>query len=157
MRFNPERFLDAEFVPRERTIKVESLRDFFDPDDDGEKECTWTVRSLTGDELARCFEAESMHKDIGRVLDGLTSRREVAAKMRQAMGLDPETTAPEVAKRLQMLEFGSVKPKIDLAAAVKLGEAFPIEFYQLTQAITELTGLGHCLKKPEADSLETAA
>lgn len=157
MPFNPERFDQAVFAPRERTITVESLREFFDPGEDGKTSCEWTVRGLTSDELARAFEAEAQHKDIGRALDSIASRKELASKMREVMGLASDTTAPEVAKRLSMLESGSLNPKIDLSVAVKLAENFPIEFFQLTHVITELTGLGASLKKPEAASLETAA
>jgi hypothetical protein len=50
-----------------------------------------------------------------------------------------------------------VEPKIDMPVAVKLASAFPIEFLQLTNAITELTGQGFDLVKPRAASPKTPA
>jgi hypothetical protein len=47
---------------------------------------------------------------------------------------------------------------VDLSAAVKLAEAFPIEFFTVTNTITELTGQGAeaaDLGKPEAASQTT--
>jgi hypothetical protein len=159
MKFNPERFEGAAFEPRTKQIKVESLRDFFDAGEGDEEgaPCIWTVRGLTGDELARCWDAEKLHKDLGVMLEGVASRAALAKKARAAFGLDQKTTQPEVAKRLEMLSLGSVDPQIDLPTAVKLAEHFPIEFFELTHAITELTGLGSSLKKPEAASQATAA
>jgi hypothetical protein len=43
--------------------------------------------------------------------------------------------------------MASVNPTIDKPLAVKLAEQYPIEFYTLTNKITELTGLGANLKK----------
>jgi hypothetical protein len=51
-----------------------------------------------------------------------------------------------------MLVMGSVSPKIELPAAVKLAECFPIEFLSLTNEISELTGKGAELVKPQAAS-----
>ena len=46
--------------------------------------------------------------------------------------------------------MGSVAPAVSLPVAVKLAEAFPIEFLQLTNEISDLTGRGADLVKPQA-------
>jgi hypothetical protein len=66
-------------------------------------------------------------------------------------------TPGEIAKRVEMLVTGSVTPKIEHATAAKLAENFPIEFLMLTNAITELTGMGFDMGKPAAASLPTPA
>ena len=74
-----------------------------------------------------------------------------AEAVRSALGLTKDTPG-EIAKRLEMLVMGSVAPKIELPTAVKLAEAFPIEFLSITNRITELTGQGFDLVKPAAAS-----
>jgi hypothetical protein len=79
------------------------------------------------------------------------------ADARKALGLAGKETPGEIAKRLEMLAMASVEPAISLQVAVKLAENFPVEFYQLTNEITELTGMGFDLVKPKAVLLETTA
>jgi hypothetical protein len=70
---------------------------------------------------------------------------------------DIGVTNGEIAKRLEMLVMGSVSPEVTLPVAVKLAEAFPVEFLELTNAITTLTGQGFDMGKPQAASPQTAA
>ena len=51
-------------------------------------------------------------------------------------------TPADIAKRLEWLVLASVDPPCTLDLAVRLCETFPIEFYQLTNKIYELTGRG---------------
>jgi hypothetical protein len=76
--------------------------------------------------------------------------------VRKALGLTADTPG-EIAKRLEMLTLGSVAPAISLPVAVKLAEAFPIEFLTLTNEISELTGKGAEMVKPPAASQPTTA
>ena len=68
--------------------------------------------------------------------------------MRKSLGISADVPE-EIARRLEMLTIGSVEPKLTLDIAVKLSETFPIEFYQLTTKISELTGKGHVPGKPK--------
>lgn len=158
MKFNAQRFESAKMVPRTEAVRVDQLREFFDAPEDQEspRECLWVVRGLTGEELCRAWDAEKRHKDIGKVLEAVTTSKQLTTKLRDAIGLG-DTTPPELAKRLEMLVAGSVEPRIELPIAVKLAESFPVEFMQITHVITELTGLGATLEKPEAVSQATAA
>ena len=56
-----------------------------------------------------------------------------------------------------MLVMGCVSPVLELPAAVKLAEAFPIEFLSITNTISELTGQGYALGEPRAASQPTTA
>jgi hypothetical protein len=48
----------------------------------------------------------------------------------------------DVAKRIEHLVLGSVDPVCTPDLAVRLCETYPVEFYQLTTKILELTGKG---------------
>jgi hypothetical protein len=49
-----------------------------------------------------------------------------------------------------MLVIGSVDPRIELETAIKLCKVFPVEFMQLTNKITVLTGQGSVPGKPRS-------
>jgi hypothetical protein len=152
MPFDANRFEQAEFKPRTKRVPVPGLAAFF-----SDSEPMWEVRGLTSSELHRAAEAKQRQATLQTVVEALASSGEKATELRKALGLDGKTTPGEIAKRQQMLTMGSVCPAIDEAAAVKLSEAFPIEFLQLTNEITELTGQGFDLVKPAAASPQTPA
>jgi hypothetical protein len=79
----------------------------------------------------------------------LAASGDQAQALRKAIGLTNDTPG-EIAKRLEMLVMGCVAPTLELPAAVKLAEAFPIEFLSLTNTISELTGQGYSLGEPKA-------
>ena len=61
--------------------------------------------------------------------------------------VDPSTPT-DIAKRISMLVMGSVAPETDEELALKLCLYFPIEFFAITNKITELTGLGLSIRHP---------
>ena len=140
MSFNTSAFLDAKLVPRTEDIKVPDLKPFFDKKD----ELVWKVRGLTGKELGRANEAVVRNKNIAAILDGLVSSQnsKKTDAVRKLIGNVENDTPEDIAKRLEMLVLGSVEPACDLDLALKLCTAFPVEFFQLTNAITTLTGKG---------------
>ena len=46
-------------------------------------------------------------------------------------------------EKLQMLVIASVSPECDMQTAMQLAKAFPVVFFDLTNRIPRLTGLGH--------------
>lgn len=153
MAFDVQRFAQAQFKPREQSVPVPALEEFFGPGEPAE----WRVRSLTASEFYRAGEAKQRQEAVSSVAEALASNREKAAELRKVLGLSGAATPGEVAKRLEMLVDGSVCPQIDLATAVLLAERFPVEFITITNAITELTGQGAELVKPAAASQKTTA
>ncbi len=150
MPFDADRFERAKFAPRTRVLDVESLAAFF-----GEGEApTWTVRGLTSNELHAAMEASARQRGIEAVVQAISKGGDQSQAVREALGLSTKTPG-EIAKRLEMLVMGSVCPVIALPLAVKLAEAFPIEFLTLTNAISELTGQGADVIKPAAASQPT--
>lgn len=152
MPFDLDRFERAKFAPRQQNVPVEALADFFA---EGEAP-VWVVRGLSANELHRAMEAATRQKSVEAVVRAIAAGGDQVQAVRQALGLTADTPG-EIAKRLEMLVMGSVAPKLELPTAVKLAEAFPVEFLSLTNTITELTGKGSDLVKPAAASQPTQA
>lgn len=152
MPFDAAAFERAEFKPRTAVVEVEALAAFFP---DGER-ARWTVRGLSASELHRAMEAGKRQGSVEAIVRAIATGGDQAQAVRKALGLSTDTPG-EIAKRLEMLVMGSVSPKVELPVAVKLAETFPVEFLNLTNEITELTGKGAELGKPEAASQPTPA
>jgi len=140
--FDEKAFMRAKFQPRIDEVHVPGLKAFFDNDD----AWIWRVRNLTGDELAKSMEASARQKGIDTIIKALANQSAQIDEIRASLGIGDDVSV-ELAKRLEQLVIASVQPVIDKPVAVKLAENYPIEFYQLTNKIIELTGLGADLKK----------
>jgi len=152
MPFNSARFEQAKFESRKARVAVEALAPFFDPDEPAE----WEVRGLTAAELHQAMDASNRQGSIETIIKALATKADQAKAIRHALGLSGDTPG-EIAKRIEILVSGSVQPQIDMPTAVKLAETYPIEFLQLTNKISELTGQGAELVKPSAASQPTPA
>jgi hypothetical protein len=150
MPFNTEAFERAQFVPRQESVSVPALADFFDSEP-----YEWVVRGLSGNELNRALDAGKRQKDIGKLVEAIGQSGAQVEDIRKAIGLSDKTTPGEIAKRIEMLTIASVEPIITMPVAVRLAENFPIEFMQLTNSISTLTGQGAEMVKPDASSRET--
>lgn len=139
-------FVRAQMVHRTEDVTVKALA----PWNDGVAP-TITVRGLDGPELARVREAVDRHRDVGRLLEAAVggSDKEKIAAMRDMAGVG-DSLPDDYTKRIEMLTIAAVSPALDRQACVKLATVFPIEFYHLTNKITELTGMGHTVPgKPQ--------
>jgi hypothetical protein len=150
MPFNAEKFEAAKFEAKKKRVSVPALASFFDKDEAPE----WEVKGLNSHELHIALEAGKRQQSVESIVKAISSNKDQVKAIRAALGVNGETPG-EIAKRLEMLVFGSVDPKVTLPQAVKLAEAFPIEFLILTNEITELTGKGFDVVKPEATSPKT--
>lgn len=138
--FDNKKFLQVQFLPREYTVSVPDMKEFFP---EGEKP-EWKVRGLTGVELGRANEAVSRNKDIKAMLEGLVSQssQEKIDSVKQLVGVD-EKVPNDVAKRVELFIMGSIEPQVDTELAIKICTVFPVEFFEITNKITVLTGQGH--------------
>ena len=152
MAFNAEKFERSKFEARRAKVPVPALSDFFD----GGETPEWEVRGLSAVELHKAMEAGKRQGSIEAIVKAIAANQDQAGAVRKALGLTKDTPG-EIAKRLEMLVMGSVAPAVSLPVAVKLAEAFPIEFLQLTNEISDLTGRGADLVKPQAASQPTTA
>lgn len=145
MSFDLERFRGASLAPRQATVPVPDLASFF-----GEAEPVWTVRGLTGEEIARAKETSARYKTIAAAVEALASAAKTQSEQTEALQslIGYGSNVPEdLAQRFDHLTAGSVNPTIDRALAVKLFATYPIVAYTLTNKILELTGLGADLGK----------
>lgn len=138
MPFNVDRFESQEFQPRTRDVVLPSLKAFFDKDE----KPVFTVRGLNSNELHRAVNASQSNKQVANIVSAIAESGDQAAAIRKAIGLGEEVPG-EVSKRMEMLKCGLVSPELGMGQVVKFAETFPIEFMQLTNDITELTGLGY--------------
>lgn len=142
MSFDLERFRTLTLTPRQAAVTVTELAPLF-----GEAAPVWTVRGLTGEELARANDASARAKLYAATVEALASaaHSEQAEALKTLMGVNevPE----DLAKRFDHLTFGSVEPAISREDAVRLFASHPIVAYQLTNKILELTGQGADLGK----------
>lgn len=152
MAFNADKFERAKLAPRTAKVEVPALAPFFD---EGEAP-VFEVRGLSAVELHRAMEAAKRNSGVESIVKAIAETGDQAGAIRKALGLTKDTPG-DIAKRLEMLVAGTVNPKLTLPSAVKLAEAFPIEFMQLTNEITLLTGRGAELVKPKAASPKTPA
>lgn len=152
MSFDKKAFMKTQFEPRVESVPVPDLKLFFS---DG-TEPLWKVRNLTGHELGKVNEAAERNKAIASIMDGImsTDAKDKVDAIKAAIGLD-DTTPTDIVRRQEMLVIASVDPVVDKEFSVKLCMHYPVEFFQLTQAITKLTGQGAEVKKKPANSTVT--
>ena len=138
--FNIEKFRSADFRDRTEKVPVPELKDFFEPD---ETELFWTIRGLDGHEVAVTNLAVAQNKAIGKLVDGILSGKlsEKIDAIKESMGLSGKTP-DDLARRIKMLELGSVDPKISESDSVLFAKVYPETFFSLTNKILILTGKG---------------
>jgi len=137
--FDAKKFLKTKWTPRTEEVPVPDLAAFFP---DGAK-AAWKVRGLTGHELGRSNEAAERNRNVAAILEGLASgaAKEQTEAVKELLGVGG-STPQDIAKRLEHLVLGSVDPPCTPDLAIRLCETFPVEFFQLTNRIVQLTGQG---------------
>lgn len=147
MGFNSTKFAKQQFEPREDDVEVPALAPWFDASETAEPpRHLWRVRGLTGPEFATMMNAATKTQNLGSIIEAIGSSEVKKEELKSLLGFGDDSP-PDIMKRLEQIVLGSVEPKIDSSTAVKLANTFPIEFYQITNKITALTGLGMDLKK----------
>ena len=143
--FDQTKFNEAKFIPRTEIIVIPELADFFAEGASPEFE----VRGLTAAEYAKADAAKDRDKDITTLFSALrmNNKAEAVREARAALGIGDETPG-DLSKRVEMLVLGTLRPdKLLRQTAVLFAERFPIDFYNITNKITILTGRGQQLKK----------
>lgn len=147
MAFDMDKFRAADFKPREKSISVPQLKEFF-----GNKaKPKWLVRSLTGEEFYAVKAAAKKANTIKELFEQLFSKNpkvKVEAAL-EAIGISEELPEDYV-QRLEMLVVGTVEPEIEKEDAVRFAKRFPILFDQITAEIMILTGAGQELGESSA-------
>jgi hypothetical protein len=138
MAFDTKKFMKTKFTPRTGEVPVPDMKDFFPQG----AEPVWKVRGLTGQELGRAAEAAARNRNISAIIEGLTgdADKEKAEALKNLLGIG--VVPQDIAKRLEHLVIGSIDPVCTLDMAVRVCEVYPVEFYQITNKVMELTGRG---------------
>jgi hypothetical protein len=149
MPFDKKTFRKVKFEDRTAEVPVPDLRDWFGEND----EPVFIVRGLTAEELARCNEAVQKNRNVDAMVQALGSgsQRDKVEALREMLGVT-ESVPDDLAKRLEQFALGTVEPDMDHEMAVKFAEAYPVEFYQLTNKIMKLTGQGRQIAKKKSSS-----
>lgn len=144
MAFNKDKFINSKYSHREEELKIPALKEFFDKDE----EPIFRVRGITGIELGQVHEAVRKYTNIDTLMEKLlsTNSAEKIEAIRKALGITSDVPS-EIVRRIEMLVIASVQPRITPELANIFCERFPIEFYQLTDTILKLTGMGMDLGK----------
>jgi glutamate racemase len=150
MSFQLDKFQSAEFAARVERVAIPQLVEFFDEGEAPE----FVVRGLTASELQRAIEAGQRQNAIDTVVKAIASKKDQVETIRKALGLTYDTPG-EIAKRIEMLVLGCTAPVLNHAAAVKLAEVCPVEFYELTNKVVALTGQGGSRVKQQPSSQPT--
>lgn len=151
--FDTKRFMNTQFIPREEDVPVPDLKDFFE---EGEKP-VWRVRNISGQEMGVVNETvQNNRKALVSVIEKMFATMSVKdAEKVSGMVTDPDRVTDEMAKRLEMLVLGSVSPEVNMDMAIKLCRVRCVEFFDITNTINRLTGLGHEAKKKPGHSGKT--
>lgn len=140
MTFDIAKFEQRQFRDRTSDISVPELKDFFGEDE----KPSWSVRCLSGEELASANEAVENNRNVEGMITALAAGagKEKIEGIKEAMGLPCGKAPNELVRRFAMLCAGSVSPECPQNIAVKLAHNFPTTFYKLTNEIIRLTGAG---------------
>lgn len=137
-------FMAAELNTREHDVEVPELKGFF-----GKKKPVWRVRGLTANEISQANQAaERGTEDLKAVIEAFTGEgSEKAEALRKAFGISDGEVQSDVSRRIAILMFGSVSPKLGSESehrdfVLRIAEHFPTIFYNLTTTILGLTGEG---------------
>lgn len=144
--FNSAQFSKTQFIAKTATVAVPALSAFFNADEPAEFE----VRGLTGNELAQCNEAALKRSNIDLVIQSLQLTNDHKSDLQKLLGHTQDLAADTI-KRLEMLNV--VFPGAGLPVWIKLCDAYPVVFYEVTNKILELTGQGKAIAKPEPSGI----
>jgi len=144
MGFDANKFMAQSYTLNTKDIPVPTLKPFFTK----KTPAIFKVRGLSGVELAQVHDAVNVNKGIKEIVEKIVSPLigERVKAIQEAIGITTKTP-DEIVRRLEMLVKGSLNPAISLDVAVKICETYPIEFYDITNEISKLTGQGKVLGK----------
>ena len=119
--------------------------------------CEWTVRGLTGEEVARVKGEQDRRKaawDTSLIAQN-AGFSEIAGLFQKLAGEDD--IPPEYVRNLYAVRIGTVEPEGLSHEDVKvIAKRFPIEFMRIAEKIWTLTGLGAVDKKKALNSGKTS-
>lgn len=135
-------FRKAKFAERHNDVPMPGLTagGFGAGEDPGE--VTFKVRGLTAAELARADQEADTSEVLSKIAERLSgSNTEKAEALMDGLGLN-ENTPAILARKLTHVQMGVVSPELKIQDVVKLADAYPTDFLELSNEIYNLTGKG---------------
>lgn len=100
------------------------------------------VRGLTAEELAKADQEADNSKLLLKVAERLSgSESEKAQALLEGLGLG-DSTPKALAKKLSHVQMAVVTPELKIQDVVRIADAFPMDFLELSVHIYDLTGQG---------------
>lgn len=132
-----------------RFPRLRGVQPFFGDDD----EPVWKLRQLDHIEYFRLREVvtgnhQRLLKSIAEALSGSDAGKK-ADLMRELLGTS-DAVPPELAYRIEAVLLGTVEPKVDRDAVLKLFEHWPADAWLIAEKVMELTGHGASVGKPKS-------
>ena len=154
MSFNTQQFAAAKYTARTTAVAAPALAQFFADDATPQ----FIVRGLTAAELGKANEEAANNRNMAAIAAGLVAAEdgEKTAAIRELVGLGDDVP-DDIVKRHSLLTLASVDPQLDHSTVVLIAQRHPIEFYELTNKILELTGQGSVPGKPNASTTEATS
>ena len=152
-KFNAIMFERAIYEPRTEELEIELMAAFFP---EGEKPL-FTVRGLTADEVARTNKAVENGKTAEALIKALacSDQEGLVDGLKAQLGYG-DAVDGEVSRRIELIIYGTVSPKLPRELIVKISNTMPTVFYLLSNKITDLTGQGQVTGKqtPSGETTE---
>lgn len=154
MSFDMKKFMKTEFRDRTEDVPVPDLKEWF-PED---AEAVIKVRGLTGPEMARVNDAVSRNRNLAGMLEALSSvnASEKIEALKDSLGFAGKVP-DDLAKRVEQLVIAAIDPEFNYEQAVKFFEVYPVEAWQVTNKIMELTGKGKTSGESKPSGSETTS
>ena len=127
-----------------KKMAVPGLKDFFE---EGEKP-EWEYRGLNGTELALVNNVVQTNAWTNAIIKAVASRdvKEFTKALEDLQGKDLDKVPQDLAKRIKILELGSVPPCPE-HVCVRVAHAKPNTVWNITKAIMKMTDDGADLGK----------
>lgn len=151
MPFDAKAFSREKFEPRTLAVELPELAPWF-----GDDLPVFTVRGLTGIELAQAMDAAVSARARGELAEALLDGDDATkvAAIKDAFGLGAGVPE-ELIRYHELIIRGVVKPVITREISVKMAERFPVDHKGLALKILALTGQGQTVKKKPSGSGDT--
>ncbi|MBY6032191.1 hypothetical protein KUV59_03355 [Marinobacter daepoensis] len=160
--FDLAAFRKAKFQPREQDVPMAGLTagGFGGYEGEGEAQpvpVVFKVRGLTADELARADQEADNSKLLVKVAERLAgSEAEKAQALLDGLGLGDDTPQA-LAKKLAHVQMAVVEPQLKIQDVVRIADAYPTDFLEVSNHIYHLTGQGKVAQVKRRPSGKTRA
>ena len=155
MSFEIKKFMQEKFQPQTKDVPItnKTLAGYFSNGNN-----VWKIRGLTARELTRTREAGEKYDNLKDILNAIATgnKNEKSDGWSELINFGADVPQ-DFAKRIETVLIGSVDPALEDKGSkinerefvLKFSQFFPVEFFDLSNKIYELTGIGGVPGKPK--------